>query len=294
MKKKIDVDNFNEALSKYDFQEITGLRELSLFAGAGGGILGGKLLGWRTVCAVEIEPFQQEVLLHRQNTGELDCFPIWDDVSTFDGKPWRGIIDVVSGGFPCQDISIAGAGRGLDGERSGLWKEFSRIIREVRPKFAFVENSPLLRRRGLDRVLRDLDEIGYNAVWTVLGASDVGAPHKRERMWILATDREESDEIFDSTSERLEKIDYETRISCEEMRQTPEGKSCGADCKIPNKSDNGEFGNWWSSEPELDRMVDGVADRMDRLRSIGNGQVPIVAATVFSVLYKLSKRFIEK
>lgn len=96
------------------------MNELALFAGAGGGILGGHLLGWRTVCAVEWEPYAASVLAARQNDGLLPAFPVWDDVRTFDGKPWRGIVDVVSGGFPCQDISAAGAGAGIDGERSGL------------------------------------------------------------------------------------------------------------------------------------------------------------------------------
>src|SRR5574340_287710 len=104
-----------------------GLRELALFAGAGGGILGGKLLGWRTVCAVERDAYAAQVLAQRQNDGILAPFPIWSDVCSFDGKPWRGIVDVVSGGFPCQDISVAGKGAGITGERSGLWSEMVRI-----------------------------------------------------------------------------------------------------------------------------------------------------------------------
>src|SRR5574343_301172 len=124
------------------------MNELALFAGAGGGLLGSRLLGWRTVCAVEYEQYAAEVLLHRQNTGELEAFPIWDDVRTFDGRPWRGIVDVVSGGFPCQDISAAGRGAGIEGSRSGMWKEMRRIIGEVLPRFVFVENSPLLVGRG--------------------------------------------------------------------------------------------------------------------------------------------------
>ena len=98
------------------------LNELALFAGAGGGILGGKLLGWRTVCAVEWEAYPASVLCARQNDKVLPPFPIWDDVQTFDGKPWRGIVDVVSGGFPCTDISAAGKGAGIDGEASGMWR----------------------------------------------------------------------------------------------------------------------------------------------------------------------------
>jgi len=164
------------------------MNELALFAGAGGGILGGHLLGWRTVCAVEWEPYPTSVLMQRQNDGILPPFPIWDDVQTFDGKPWRGLVDVVSGGFPCQDISAAGKGAGIDGSRSGMWFHMARIIGEVRPRHVLVENSPMLTSRGLGRVLGDLATLGYDAEWGVLGAVDAGAPHKRDRIWIVATD----------------------------------------------------------------------------------------------------------
>jgi DNA (cytosine-5)-methyltransferase 1 len=162
------------------------VNELALFAGAGGGILGGKLLGWRTVCAVEFEPYAAGVLAQRQNDGLLEPFPIWDDVRTFDGKPWAGVVDVVSGGFPCQDISPAGPGTGLEGERSGLWSEFKRILGDVRPRYVFIENSAALISRGLDRILGDLAELRFDARWTVLSAEDCGAPHERERAWIVA------------------------------------------------------------------------------------------------------------
>lgn len=162
------------------------MNELALFAGAGGGILAGHLLGWKTVCTVEREPYAASVLVQRQNDGILPPFPIWDDVCTFDGAPWRGLVDVVSGGFPCQDISSAGNGAGIDGERSGLWREMARIINEVRPRFVFVENSPLLVSRGLAVVISDLAEMGYDAEWFRLSASDCGAPHKRDRIWLVA------------------------------------------------------------------------------------------------------------
>jgi len=162
------------------------MRELALFAGAGGGILGGVLLGWRTVCAVEINAYCARRLMQRQNEGHLPPFPIWDDVCTFDGRPWRGAVDVVSGGFPCQDISSAGQRKGIDGEHSGLWREMARIISETRPVFVLIENSPHLRTRGLVRVLKDLDGMGYNTSRGVFGAEDCGAPHPRKRMWIVA------------------------------------------------------------------------------------------------------------
>ncbi len=161
------------------------LRTLHLFAGAGGGILADILLGHQPVCAVEIEPYCQQVLHARQKDGFLPWFPIFDDVKTFDGKPWRGLVEVVAGGFPCQDISSAGKGAGISGERSGLWGEMARVVCEVRPRYVFVENSPMLTIRGLGVVLRDLAAMGYDAKWCVLGACDSGAPHKRERIWIL-------------------------------------------------------------------------------------------------------------
>ncbi|WP_338157245.1 DNA cytosine methyltransferase [Leptospira interrogans] len=199
---------------------------MALFAGAGGGVLGGKLLGWRTVCAVEINSFRARRLLQRQNEGHLPPFPIWDDVRSFDGFPWRGFVDVVSGGFPCQGVSVAGKGRGLDNELSGLWKEMGRIIREVRPSFVFVENSPLLTRRGLDRVLGDLASMGFNAIWGVLGANHAGAPQKRERIWILA---------------------YSNEIG---RRATQEEAIFSGRPAV-------EFCSWWSMEPALDRVAYG-------------------------------------
>ena len=165
------------------------MNELALFAGAGGGILGGKLLGWRTVCAVESDPYCCDVLAQRQDDGSLEPFPIWrGDIRDFDGRPWAGVTDVVSGGFPCTDISSAGKGAGIEGEQSGLWKEMARVIGEVRPRYAFVENSPMLAAgRGLHRVLGDLSEMGFDAEWGVLGANaaPISAPHRRDRIWVV-------------------------------------------------------------------------------------------------------------
>ena len=166
---------------------------LHLFAGAGGGLLADLLLGIEPVCAVEVEPFCQRILALR-----FPDLAIWDDVRTFsadnpdcrDAFAWLRSHSsdlVISGGFPCQDISSAGKGLGIDGPRSGLWSEFARIIREIRPRLAFVENSPMLASRGLGRVLGDLAEIGYDARWSLLSASAVGARHRRSRLWIAAS-----------------------------------------------------------------------------------------------------------
>jgi DNA (cytosine-5)-methyltransferase 1 len=173
------------------------LKTLHLFAGAGGGILADLLLGHRPVGAVEIEEHPRKVLAQRQLDGHLPEFPIWDNVTTFrsDNPECAAYFDwlrsvggelAICGGFPCQDISSAGKGRGLEGGRSGLWFEYLRIVGEVRPRFVFAENSPQLRTRGLGTVLEGLDGLGYDVRWGVLGAWHVGAPHRRNRMWVLA------------------------------------------------------------------------------------------------------------
>ena len=277
------------------------MNELALFAGAGGGILGGKLLGWRTVCAVEWERYPASVLCARQNDGLLPPFPIWDDVQTFDGKPWRGIVDVVSGGFPCQDISAAGKGTGIDGKRSGMWREMARIIHEVRPRFAFVENSPMLTSRGLGTVLGDLASMGFNARWGVLGAADVGANHQRDRIWIVAKRRDYISHTKyngvgrrEQQQESIEKTSNNMADSRRELRQTRKPTRLDTDAQvgstraIHNQSSGKGFGRegWWETEPDLGRMVNGVAAVVDRLKAIGNGQVPLCAATAWQILSK--------
>ncbi len=243
------------------------MNELALFAGVGGGILGGHLLGWRTVCAVEWDGYAADVLIARQNDGSLPAFPIWDDVRSFDGRPWRGRVDVVSGGFPCQDISAAGKGAGINGPKSGLWREFARIVGEVEPSWVFIENSPQLVHRGLDVVLSALAELGYDAEWGVLGAAAVGATHRRERLWIVAHAHGEG-----------------------QLREEERGARLGQRLGDGSTPLRAAFAQPWqrdpaaSPEPGLGRLADGVAHRMDRLRCHGNGQVPAVAAAAWTLL----------
>jgi len=278
------------------------LNELALFAGAGGGILGGHLLGWRTVCAVEWEPYPASVLCARQNEGFLPPFPIWDDVQTFDGRPWRGIVDVVSGGFPCQDISAAGKGAGIDGERSGMWREMARIIREVGPRFVFVENSPMLTSRGLGAVLGDLATMGFDAKWGVLGAADIGANHQRDRIWIRAElANPERMGWQERTSERGEPQNQEApnqpdnrseasgageAIANTECSGLERRKDCGKQKVTWTRSGGAPIGHrdWWATEPNVGRVAHGLAARMERIKAIGNGQVPLCAATAWRVL----------
>jgi DNA (cytosine-5)-methyltransferase 1 len=337
------------------------LNELALFAGAGGGILGGHLLGWRTVCAVEWEPYPASVLCARQNEGLLPPFPIWDDIQTFDGKPWRGLVDVVSGGFPCQDISAAGKGVGIDGERSGMWREMARVIREVGPRFVFVENSPMLTSRGLGAVLGDLASMGFDAKWGVLGAADVGANHQRDRIWIVAKWRgqlphtqhnrirrwEQQQESIERshgeasysdsiglqipTNEQELESQGSNQLQVEQSRDPknvaytssqrgqagssdPQGRQEGqsnqseySSSYLAHTSDKGdvwrewELGfveqehnsgrssingrrEWWATEPDLGRVAHGIPARVDRLKAIGNAQVPLCAATAWRIL----------
>jgi len=258
------------------------MNELALFAGAGGGILGGMLHGWRTVAAVEIEDYPRRVLLQRQADGILPRFPVWDDVRTFDGKPWRGKVDVVTGGFPCQDISAAGKGAGIEGERSGLWSEFARIIGEVRPRYVLVENSPMLVGRGLTRVLGDLAEMGYDALWGIIGAHHVGAPHKRDRIWIVG-------ELADADTLGLPRPWAEQHLPDTENERLLRRERSGGEGTGERGSDGrGEAVDagrqWWATEPRLGRVAHGVAHRVDRLKAIGNGQVPAVVRLAWETL----------
>jgi DNA (cytosine-5)-methyltransferase 1 len=269
------------------------VNELALFAGHGGGILGGLLLGWRTVCAVEIDEAARRRLIARQDDGSLQPFPIWDDVSTFDGRPWSGLVDVISGGFPCQDISVAGKGAGITGERSGLWREFARIIREVRPRYVLVENSPALVTRGLGTVFGDLAQMGFDAQWGVLGAVHAGAPHKRERIWIVGCQvanhqsvgrGEEWSRGFDSGGARESKQPFQAVANADGLRQSQlQGGQPNERGWTGNGGEQGGM-QWWSAEPDVGRVAHGVANRVDRLRGLGNGQVPAVVALAWETL----------
>ena len=262
------------------------MNELALFAGAGGGILGGGLFGWRTVCAVEWEQYPASVLCARQNDGFLPPFPIWDDVQTFDGKPWQGIVDVVSGGFPCQDISAAGKGAGIDGERSGMWRHMARIIHEVRPRYVFVENSPMLTSRGLGTVLGDLAAMGFDAAWGVLGAADVGANHQRDRIWIVAKWRGQLPHAQHVRIGRWEQQQKSIKKETRKISNTNLPQCCGGSLSSGIYENNSYACDscWWETEPTVGRVANGVADRVDRLKAIGNGQVPLCAATAFNIL----------
>src|SRR5580765_2230070 len=161
------------------------LSVLSLFSGIGAFDLGlERTNGFRTAAFCEIDPFCRRVLAKH-----WPGVPQYDDVRTLTAERLAadGIVpDVICGGFPCTDISVAGKGAGIEGEQSGLWSEFARLIGEIRPRYVLVENVSALLGRGMGRVLGDLSALRYDAEWDVISAADMGAPHRRERVWMVA------------------------------------------------------------------------------------------------------------
>jgi DNA (cytosine-5)-methyltransferase 1 len=222
------------------------MHELALFAGAGGGILGGKFLGWRTVCAVEINRHRRDCLIARQNDGVLEPFPIWDDIRTFNGLAWRGRVDVVSGGFPCQAYSTAARGRNTADD---LWPEMRRVVAETAPRYVFAEN---VSRMAIDAAADDLDALGYKTRCISLSAADLGADHVRSRHWLRA--------YADDEGELRRAVDAEMA----ELQKLCAGI--------------------WATDPRGSRVADGLASRVDRLEAAGEGQLPIVAAAAWRLL----------
>lgn len=344
---------------------------LSLCSGVGGIELGVRLaLGprYRAVAYVERDPFAAAVLVARMAESLLDQAPVWDDLTTFHGHAWRGGVDLVTGGFPCQPFSAAGRKRGLDDDR-WLWPDIARILDEVQPSFAFFENVRPIVKRGLPIVLNDLAALGFDAEWSCLGASDIGAPHIRKRLWILAhrrsTGRPEvtsgahGDESPDagwptpqaditdgdgqdvadahgggrcpgigSNQEQTERAFSEwscnhlanAAVGC--IENQPEGDRsrftvgsvtgtsdrvgprCAAEgTRLDQRSPSlmeatlasgylwpprpDDHAAWaevvevGDPQPSVRRVADGLAHRLDRLHAIGNGVVPLVAATAF-------------
>lgn len=221
------------------------LRVLSLFAGIGGFDLGlERTGGFRTVAFCEINPFARKVLAKH-----WPGVPCYHDVRTLTGERLAadGIaVDAICGGFPCQDISEAGFGAGLAGERSGLWSEIARLVRELRPRYVLVENVSALLSRGLGDVLGDLAALGYDAVWHCIQAADVGAEHIRDRVWIVGF-------LPNAASERL--------VQCWGEQFSPHSQAQWQICQRFN-------------QPEPVRVAHGVSRRVDRLKSLGNAVVP--------------------
>lgn len=230
------------------------LRHLDLFSGIGGFALAARMVGgYETVAFCEIDKYCQAVL--RKHWPGV---PIHDDIRQLTASDVPRV-DIITGGFPCQDISSAGKGAGIDGERSGLWRELHRLIDECRPRFALIENVPALRTRGADRVLGDLEKSGYTAKPFVVGAGDIGAPHRRRRVWIVA--------YADS----------------EQLRGKSRWGGGEGGPGSPFTKENGETrlvagSHGWRTRPKICGMDDGLPGRAHRIGALGNAIVPQVAA----------------
>lgn len=231
-------------------------RVLSLFSGIGGIDLGlERTGGFETVAFCEIDPFCRRVLAKH-----WPGVPCYDDIERLSANRLDadGIaVDIICGGFPCQDISFASdAGKGILGERSGLWIEYARLIGELRPDFAIVENVSALCGRGLDRVLGDLAALRYDAEWHCIPASAVGAPHPRDRVWIVA---------------------YSPQVLGPRQLWGESSRLLSGNGLLSFVYDQGrshDFAAWRSAEPGVARGAHGVPDRVDRLGALSNAVVP--------------------
>jgi len=233
---------------------------LDLFSGIGGFSLGLERAGFKTVAFCEIEPFPRAVLA--KHWPEVPCY---DDIRSLTAARLAadGIsVDAICGGFPCQDISVAGKGAGLAGERSGLWREYARLVGEIRPRYVIVENVAALLGRGLGDVLGDLSALGYDAEWHCIPASYVGAPHRRDRLWVVAYPNGERCE----TLLRPETLVI-GRKGVEAWSKLELGGTCGGRTRrIPASG--------------VCRVVDGLPVGLDRIKALGNTLVPPVAEMI--------------
>jgi DNA (cytosine-5)-methyltransferase 1 len=231
----------------------------SLFSGIGGIDLGLERAGMHCAWQVEIDEYRQKVLAKR--------FPDvarYGDVRTC-GKRDLSAVDILAGGFPCQDISLAGQGAGLNGERSGLWREFSRLICELRPRYVIVENVAALLYRGIGRVLGDLAASGYDAQWRVFRAADFGYPHERKRLFIVAySDKNRCVRLDPYHAQRSARL-YPTLQTSETM--------------VLLRDRIAQLEEGWR-EPSVCRVDDGVPAWLERLAGIGDSVVPQVAEHV--------------
>lgn len=262
------------------------LNGLDLFSGIGG--LSIALEPWvRPTSYCESDRYCQGVLLSRMWSGDLAYAPIWDDVRTLHREVLAERIDIIYGGFPCQDISTAGHGIGLEGKRSGLFFEIIRLASEIRPRFIFLENVPAITVRGLDRILLELAKIGYDSRWTIVSASEVGAPHKRERWFLLAHASSarrgiQSDRQPKRKDSSISRNDGEEKSLAHSDGQR--WKRTGWQKQEYSESSRSIGREWWKAEPSVGRVAHGIQNRVDRLRGLGNAVVPIQAREAFKRL----------
>ena len=261
------------------------LKVLDLFSGIGGFSLGlERTGGFDTVAFCEVCPKARQVL--RKHWQDI---PIYEDVKTLTSEQLESDnikVDVITGGFPCQDISTCGKGAGIEGERSGLFYEIIRLANEIRPHYVILENVSALLGRGMDVVLGELSKIGFDAEWHCIPASSIGAPHRRDRIWIIAYRNTNN-----SIREAIGGIQKGTNAECSRIRSDVSYPTSWQGYEHEANRGNGEietqtiFGDgasalgkcpWWSNQSPVCRVLDGVSDGLhkDRLKQLGNSVVP--------------------
>ena len=272
---------------------------MHLFAGVGGGLLADLILGHTPVVAVEWEPYACQVLRERAAEGWFPGLHVWEgDVRLFDPSEYAGSVDCIHAGFPCQDISVAGKQAGVsEGTRSGLYREVLRIADSVRPKLIFLENVAAILFNGLGTVLGDLAALGYDARWCCIRASDVGASHHRDRWFLLAysghsriCERGKSFDVFENVRESRGICCDELSSSCRKEGDVLDD-AYGAQLqgvqrqeRITTEYANPSCASWWNTEPLLGRVANGIPNRVQRLKGLGNAQVPLQAAVAWKLL----------
>lgn len=290
------------------------LQGLSLFSGIGG--LDLALAEWvKPVVYCERERFCHAMLFERMARGKLPTAPLWDDVRTLTRAHINAQIDIIYGGFPCQDISVAGAGKGLAGERSGLFYQIARLISQLRPRFIYLENVPAITCRGGQEVVAVLTRLGYDCRWCVISAASVGAPHLRKRWFLLAHPNgaglqasgpkqqaagveQRSDVAYSNGAgqppagaeqqtagaERRGYVAYPESVGPQGLRASGEQKPGTPSGSLPVMWGGKSRSDLWATEPDVGRVVDGFPGRVDQIKSLGNSVVPEQAREAFKLL----------
>ncbi len=269
---------------------------LSTCTGYGGLELGlAECLGpLRVVAYVEREAYACANLVAKVEAGALPCAPIWTDLKTFDARPLRGCVDILTGGYPCQPFSLAGKRLG-EADPRHLWPDYVRLIQDCEPRWCFFENVRGHVSKGLRDVRSDLESLGYRVECGLFSAAEVGAPHRRERVYILARsdangrgfqEHQEPDRephAGQAVQQRDDAVGLCDVVANADNPGLEVGARIGGDTR-PERSATFGSGRPWAAEPDVGRVANGCADRVDRLRLLGNGVVPACAAHAFRTL----------
>lgn len=255
-------------------------RVMSIADGSGASELAIKLAipTARTVCRVEWEAYACAHLVSRMEAGDLDAAPLWSDARTFNGWPWRGAVDCVVAGYPCQPFSSAGLRLGHDDERN-LWLALARIVMQVAPRYVFVENVARHLSHGFEEVARELHRLGYRVAAGLFSAAEVGAPHVRVRLFALA-----QLVAGQRTPDAVRMVETLPDTSSTGWQGQGGKRHAHAGWSSGGPNDDGESRAWWQAEPGVGRVALRVAARVHRLRLLGNGWVPLAGAYAFATL----------